>query len=795
MRRRLTVIASVAIGVLMTLFASFSFHMALPSHNPHSIHISEEGLRDTDTDPSETPLPTPFRKRDAFRNWVSQVRSNTTHIVTHNYTVLPKKDRELTLLLKLVGNWVTDFKIISKSIINHYKDRPISTTIRCYSVGTELTKSNSKLLHSHTFVDIIESNQPIHTMLLESGLLYPNSYLIVVSLDFVFNFDAVLLLFSNQRPCTLTSSTISTDKHIISHGIDTAEGKSGTQVIFERLAGYPSTDIRCQIHYKGGFVDPRYFGVHSQFLIDNQHTVGKLAVSEAETTNEMTDMNNPHALKLDEDTLSLLALVVALNATISILPSTQQTTQVVKNDEQWDPFHSEGFGAGLPLWASNYYSSTTYIKANTKLNPSLHVVWDTFCVKCFGFTNEVMHFISPLEKLVHIHSKQGGGCFCPGTPSSFEQSLTRINKHKQFATEFQQRSVWEKTNNTLIWVSHKDPGSFSRVDFGGRPDYIVGRSMYEFTKLDPKWIPKANDPELVDEIWVPSQYVYVVFKNNGINENRLAVIPEPIDTHLYSKRNTPKLTLPQRQLRWKTASTVSNPEGRSLSTTYKFFSVFKLEPRKGWELLVRSFVQEFTREGMNNNVSLYLVCYIWGIPDSRNPNTILNKIKNEIKDMGINPDDNNIPHIEVIAEELSERDLVRMYASVDAFVLPSRGEGWGLPIIQAMSMGLPAIATNWSGNVDFMHPEASLLLSVESFSPVPEESGYGSASGKLWANPSQSHLRQLMRQLVDDPAAGRRIGDRARQYIVENYSDEVTAQIVTERLKIIQQKVLSKRFG
>ena len=38
-----------------------------------------------------------------------------------------------------------------------------------------------------------------------------------------------------------------------------------------------------------------------------------------------------------------------------------------------------------------------------------------------------------------------------------------------------------------------------------------------------------------------------------------------------------------------------------------------------------------------------------------------------------------------------------LYASADVFVLPSRGEGWGRPHVEAMAMGLPIITTNWSG--------------------------------------------------------------------------------------------------
>ena len=57
-----------------------------------------------------------------------------------------------------------------------------------------------------------------------------------------------------------------------------------------------------------------------------------------------------------------------------------------------------------------------------------------------------------------------------------------------------------------------------------------------------------------------------------------------------------------------------------------------------------------------------------------------------------------LDHIILLEDELPLMDLPRLYKGADAFVLPSRGEGWGRPHIEAMSMGLPTIATNWSGN-------------------------------------------------------------------------------------------------
>ena len=47
--------------------------------------------------------------------------------------------------------------------------------------------------------------------------------------------------------------------------------------------------------------------------------------------------------------------------------------------------------------------------------------------------------------------------------------------------------------------------------------------------------------------------------------------------------------------------------------------------------------------------------------------------------------------------QLTQTQLAALYCSVDAFVLATHGEGWGLPLLEAMASGLPTLATAWSG--------------------------------------------------------------------------------------------------
>ena len=44
----------------------------------------------------------------------------------------------------------------------------------------------------------------------------------------------------------------------------------------------------------------------------------------------------------------------------------------------------------------------------------------------------------------------------------------------------------------------------------------------------------------------------------------------------------------------------------------------------------------------------------------------------------------------------------QMLLGADVFVLATHGEGWGRPLMEAMAMGLPVIAANWSGPTQFI---------------------------------------------------------------------------------------------
>ena len=132
----------------------------------------------------------------------------------------------------------------------------------------------------------------------------------------------------------------------------------------------------------------------------------------------------------------------------------------------------------------------------------------------------------------------------------------------------------------------------------------------------------------------------------------------------------------------------------------------------------------------------------------------------------------------------------RRYAAADVFVLPSRGEGWGRPHVEAMAMGLPVIATNWSGPTAFMTPANSYPLRVEAL----EEIAGGAFAGHRYASPSVAHLRELMRASLSDAGRAER-GARARRDMLEFYSPGRLARFVALQLARIDAVVRARAAG
>jgi hypothetical protein len=149
--------------------------------------------------------------------------------------------------------------------------------------------------------------------------------------------------------------------------------------------------------------------------------------------------------------------------------------------------------------------------------------------------------------------------------------------------------------------------------------------------------------------------------------------------------------------------------------------------------------------------------------------------------------------IDIVDGYWSTEDLADLYASCDAYVSLHRAEGLGLTMARAMALGKPAIATGWSGNLDFMDADNSFLVNYE-LVPIPQSVGPYRV-GQLWAEPSIEHAAKLMREVFENPTLASQKGARAQRDLSARHSPEAVAKVIGRRLEQIRYGMVGSRVS
>lgn len=140
--------------------------------------------------------------------------------------------------------------------------------------------------------------------------------------------------------------------------------------------------------------------------------------------------------------------------------------------------------------------------------------------------------------------------------------------------------------------------------------------------------------------------------------------------------------------------------------------------------------------------------------------------------------------IEVRDGFLSRPEMFAMENAVDCYVSLHRAEGFGLGMAECMYLGKPVIATGYSGNLDFMRDDNSLLVD---YVMAPLHAGdYPHWQGQRWAEPDIGHAACLLRKVFDDPDMARAIGRKAAVDIRHGNSNVACGAALTRRLNEVR---------
>ena len=344
-----------------------------------------------------------------------------------------------------------------------------------------------------------------------------------------------------------------------------------------------------------------------------------------------------------------------------------------------------------------------------------------------------------------------------------------------------------------VVVCHSEPGAWhpalyetSRCPPAGAA-VAVGRTMFETDRLDPEHVKRLN---AMREVWVPTQWGLDTFARAGVRPEKLRVVPEAVDIERFDAdavAASPKFDLEARARR------VLGPplRGGGVRST-KFLSVFKWEARKAPEVLLSAYLDAFTAE---DDVALFLRCDLYhetAAETATGTDLVAARIEAfaEARRRDTGAMTKTTPRVYALPR-VPETELPSAYAAADAFVLPSRGEGWGRPHVEAMSLGLPVIATNWSGPTAFMTRQNAYPLAVENeLVALPEDSHFKT---HRWAQPSEDHLRSLLKHVHAFPEEARRKGKQAAADVRRRFAPETVARDVLRHVKRLARERREER--
>ena len=283
--------------------------------------------------------------------------------------------------------------------------------------------------------------------------------------------------------------------------------------------------------------------------------------------------------------------------------------------------------------------------------------------------------------------------------------------------------------------------------------HFRGRNI-QWVVFESTRIPDTIRPAIqgADQVWVPSAWGHSVLTAHGIDTDRIRIVPEGVDGarfHAHGRRS------------------------RTVARPLRFLTVGKYEQRKGIDETIEAFAKVYANQP---HAELVIKSNYFA-----NHRQKYDALHGKISDLGLD-------NVTLLWGEMTSAQLSDLYRACDVFVLPTRAEGWGLPLIEAVAAGMPIITTMHSGHMEFLQhvydsvlPVAHVMTAIDcaeycSYYPAPDND-WG-----VWARPDVASLVTCMQQALQQEHRLYDHAQRNSKIIRERFSWSRSAELALQAL-------------
>jgi glycosyltransferase involved in cell wall biosynthesis len=285
------------------------------------------------------------------------------------------------------------------------------------------------------------------------------------------------------------------------------------------------------------------------------------------------------------------------------------------------------------------------------------------------------------------------------------------------------RSVWDRRYNIAYWP-------------------------WELEEFPEEWTPAIN---LVDEIWTPSAFAGIGLRKRTHKPHRVMFHPVLADMPDDPKYDRAAFGLPEDQ--------------------FLFLCMYasgSLRERKNPGGFIRAYKRAFPVEARDCGV-------VFKITSATREELAL--IKREMADY---------ENVCVLTEAMEKAKANALIRCADAYVSLHRAEGFGLVMAEAMYLGTPVVATNWSGNAEFMNADVACMVDCRLTEIERDIEMF--KKGNRWAEPDEAQAARHMRRLYEDRDFGRDLAEKARAHIADTLDTERIAARMRDRIEEIYRE-------